>query len=272
MNGFDVNDGYHITPFPGCTGELVWGFGIVDVRCIYDGDPDWEPPVVVEAGGSERPSFASCLAGGCTWAAGRASLKCARTCDKSYCAMSTDGCIARWGHGVAHFGQKPAGCPLNCIALCLLRHAALRRANTGELRGASVRSTGMLGVVWVDDFVFHMRVEWHPPCGGLAAGCLVCGRGLAAAEENDEWWVGLNRQLGVSLNVKKHQRCAQTVEYAGFLSFFGPGGGIRRHRPGAGGSVGPLGGVVRRPGAVRPGGPPALAAACLDGVRGAAPG
>jgi hypothetical protein len=115
--------------------------------------------------------------------------------------MSTDGCIARWG--VAHFGQKPAGCPLNCIALCLLRHAALRGANKGELRGASVRS--MLGVVWVDDFVFHMRVEWHPPCGGLAAVCLVCGRGLAAAEANDEWWVGLNRQLGVSLNVKKHQ-------------------------------------------------------------------
>ncbi len=29
VNGFDVNDGYHIAPFPGCTGELVWGFGIV---------------------------------------------------------------------------------------------------------------------------------------------------------------------------------------------------------------------------------------------------
>jgi hypothetical protein len=75
----------------------------------------------------------------------------------------------------------------------------------------------MLGVVWVDDFVFHKRVEWHPSCGGLAAGCPACGRGLAAAELLDEWWVGLNRQLGVSLNVKKHQRCAQSVEYAGFL-------------------------------------------------------
>jgi hypothetical protein len=139
--------------------------------------------------------------------------KCGQTCDKSYCAMYTDGCIARWA--VAHFGQKLAGCPLNCIALCLLRHAALRGANEGELRGASVRS--MLGVVWVDDFVFHKRVEWHEPCGGLAAGCTVCGRSLAAAQVLDEWWMGLNRQLGVSLNVEKHQRCEQTVEYAGFL-------------------------------------------------------
>ncbi len=37
VNGFDVNDGYHIAPFPGCTGELVWGFGIVDVLRITGG-------------------------------------------------------------------------------------------------------------------------------------------------------------------------------------------------------------------------------------------
>ena len=218
VNGFDVNDGYHIAPFPGCTGELVWGFGIVDVRRIYDGEPDWEPPTVVGADGSEQPApgphgtqfrfvFGWRLHLGC-WPGA-----CGQTCDKSYCAMYTDGCIARWA--VAHFGQKPAGCPLNCIALCLLRHAALRGANAGELRGASVRS--MLGVVWVDDFVFHKRVKWHEPCGGLAAGCPVCGSALAAAEVLDEWWMDLNRQLGVSLNVEKHQRCKQTVEYAGFL-------------------------------------------------------
>jgi hypothetical protein len=218
VHGFDVNDGYHIAPFPGCTGELVWGFGIVGVRRIYDGDPDWEPPTVMDPDGTWRPvhgphgtqfrfEFGWRLHLGC-WPG-----KCSQTCDKAYCAMYTDGCIARWA--VAHFGQKPAGCPLNCIALCLLRHAALRGANEGELRGASVRS--MLGVVWVDDFVFHKRVEWHPPCGGLAAGCPDCRRGLAAAEVLDEWWMDLNRQLGVSLNTKKHQRCAQTVEYAGFL-------------------------------------------------------
>ena len=75
----------------------------------------------------------------------------------------------------------------------------------------------MLGVVWVDDFVFHKRVQWHEACGGLAGGCLVCGRGLAAAIVLDEWWMDLNRQLGVSLNDDKHQRCKQAVEYAGFL-------------------------------------------------------
>jgi hypothetical protein len=146
VNGFDVNDGYHIAPFPGCTGELVWGFGIVDVRRFYDGDPEWEPPMVMDSDWVWRPAhgphgaqfrfvFGWRLHLGC-WPG-----KYAQTCDKSYCAMYTDGCIARWA--VAHFCQKPAGCPLNCIALCLLRHAALRRANTGELRGASVRP--MLG-------------------------------------------------------------------------------------------------------------------------------
>ena len=35
----------------------------------------------------------------------------------------------------------------------------------------------MLGAVWVDDFVFHKRVQWHEACGGLAGGCRVCGLG-----------------------------------------------------------------------------------------------
>ena len=200
VNGFEANDGYHIAPFPGCTGELVWGFGTVDVRRIYDGDPDFEPPTVVGglgADGSEQPDpgqhgpqfrFVFCwrLHLGC-WPGA-----CGQTCDKANCAMFFDGCSARWA--VAHLGQKPAGCPLNCIALCLLHHAALRGANEGELHSASVRS--MLGVVWVDDLVFHKRVEWHEACGGLAAGCTVCGRSLAAAEVLNEWWMDLNRQLG----------------------------------------------------------------------------
>ena len=32
----------------------------------------------------------------------------------------------------------------------------------------------------VDDFVFHKRVEWPEACGGLAAGCPVCGHSLSA--------------------------------------------------------------------------------------------
>jgi hypothetical protein len=127
--------------------------------------------------------------------------------------MFFDGCVCRWS--VAHFGQKPAGSPLNCIALCLLRHAALRAPAVGELRGCSQRS--LLGVVWVDDFTFYRPAPWHPPCAGLAGGCATCRTALAHAEALDEWWMDLCDQLGVSLNVAKHQRCAQSVEYSGFL-------------------------------------------------------
>jgi hypothetical protein len=66
----------------------------------------------------------------------------------------------------------------------------------------------MLSVVWVDNFDFHKRVEWHEACGGLAAGCPLCGSSLAAAELLNEWWMDLNRR--VSLNLEKHQRCKQT--------------------------------------------------------------
>ena len=218
LDSFDVSDGYHITTLTGCTGVLVLGWGIVGVRRVYDGDPGFEPPVVVGADGSFQPApgphgpqvrfeFGWRLHVGC-WPG-----DCCQTCDKALCCMFFDGCVARWA--VAHFGQKPAGCPLNCVALCLLRHAAMRGPGPGELRGSSTRS--MHGVVWVDDFVFHKLVEWHEECLGLAGGCPVCLRGLAAAEVLDEWWIALCDQLGVSLNMAKHQRCGQTVEYSGFL-------------------------------------------------------
>ncbi len=62
---------------------------------------------------------------------------CCQTCDKSLCCFFFDGCVSRWA--VAHFGQTPAGSggsPLNCIALCLLHHAALLMTAASELRGA----------------------------------------------------------------------------------------------------------------------------------------
>jgi hypothetical protein len=49
------------------------------------------------------------------------------------------------------------------------------------------------------------------------ARCAACRTILAHAEALDEWWMDLCDQPGVSLNVAKHQRCAQTVEYSGFL-------------------------------------------------------
>jgi hypothetical protein len=48
-------------------------------------------------------------------------------------------------------------------------------------------------------------------------GCAVCRTTLAHADALDEWWMDLCYQLGVSPNVVKHQRCAQTVEYSGFF-------------------------------------------------------
>jgi hypothetical protein len=218
VNGHDINDGYHIAVLAGCSGILVWGWGVVDTIYIFPGDPAFEPPVVEAADGSFQPApgpfgpqvrfvFGWRLHVGC-W-----SGNCSQTCDKSFTGMFFDGCVARWA--VAHFGQKPAGSPLNCIVLCLLRHAALRGPASGELRGASSRT--LLGVAWVDDFAFYHPVPWHPACGGLAGSCGVCESALAQAEQRDEWWMGLCSDLGVSLNMAKHQRCGQAVEYAGLL-------------------------------------------------------
>ena len=218
LHGFDISDGYHISMLAGCTGKLVWGWGIVGVRRVYDGDADYVPPTVVGADGSEQPApgphgpqaifeYGWRLHVGC-WPG-----DCCQTCDKSMCGMYFDGFLARWA--VAHFGQAPAGSPLNCIALCLLRHAALRGPHDGDLRGASSRS--MHGVVWVDDFVFYSQVAWHAACQGLAGGCPTCLQALADAELLDAWWTELCALLGVPLNHKKHQSCKQSVEYSGFL-------------------------------------------------------
>ncbi len=118
------------------------------MRRVYKGDPEFEMPTVVGEDGSVQPAhgphgpqaiFEYCwrLHVGCR------PGDCCQTCDKSLCWFFFDGCVARWA--VAHFGQAPAGSPLNCISLCLLRHAALRGPASGDLRGASLRS--LRGVV-----------------------------------------------------------------------------------------------------------------------------
>jgi hypothetical protein len=211
-------DGYHVSLLIGCTGELVLGLGIISVRCVYEGDPDWTTPATVCADGSFQPApgphgpqavfeYGWRLHVGC-W-----PCNCCQTCNKALCGFFFDGCLSRWA--VAHLGQAQASSPLNCIALCLLLHAALRGPAAGELRGASSRSVH--GVVWVDDFVFYHLVAWHAACAGLSGGCPVCLRALVDAEANDAWWTDLCEMLGVPLNMSKHQRCKQTVNYAGFL-------------------------------------------------------
>ena len=250
VSGHDVKDGYHISLFCGCTGELVWGWGVIGFYWVYPGQSEYsdsesdgeelgcedpEPSVAGPTGGavdtataekaqqaprgqgsahtgpSKRPQlrfkFGWRLHVGC-W-----PWSCCGTCDKAYNGLEFDGCLARWA--VAHFGQAPAGSPLNCIALCLLRHMALRNPASGERRGDSA-TTGN-GVVWVDDFIFHKAVRAHSACSGLEGGCPVCLEHLPQAEAVDAYWVELCRKLGVPLNLDKRQRCRQQVKYAGFL-------------------------------------------------------
>jgi hypothetical protein len=54
--GADIIDGCHIAPLTGCTGELVWGWGITAVGLVYQDDPDFEPPTVVGADGFSQPA------------------------------------------------------------------------------------------------------------------------------------------------------------------------------------------------------------------------
>ena len=211
--GHDLKDGYHLAVLSGCTGELVWGWGVTGVRFVYPEDPEFDHEVTDDgrlAGNREpqaRLQFGWRLHVGC-W-----PWDCCHTCDKACNGMEFDGCCCRWA--VAHFGQKPAGSPLNCVVLCLLRHGAMRRPAAGERRGASRRS--LLGVAWVDDFSFYRWVAPHPQCAGLVGGCAVCRTGLAEAEELDAFWMELCDSLGVPLNLLKRQLCGQSVEYAGFI-------------------------------------------------------
>ncbi len=72
--------------------------------------------------------------------------------------------------------------------------------------------------MWVvDDFVFYSLAPWHDTCAGLAGGCPAYLSALANAEALDAWWIDLCKMLCVPLNMAKHQRCGQTVEYSGFL-------------------------------------------------------
>ena len=113
---------------------------------VYPEDPDYDREVTEDGqlSGNREPqvrlTFGWRLHVGC-W-----PWDCCSTFDKACNGMEIDGCCCRWA--VAHFGQKPAGSPLNCVVLCLLRHGAMRGPAPGERRGATKRS--LLGVAaWV---------------------------------------------------------------------------------------------------------------------------
>lgn len=211
--GHDLKDGYHLAVLSGCTGELVWGWGVTGLRVLYPEDPEFTHEVGDDGQltGNREPQvqllFGWRLHVGC-W-----PWDCCHTCDKSCNGMEFDGCRCRWA--VAHFGQKPAGSPLNCVVLCLLRHGAMRGPAAGERRGASRRS--LLGCAWVDDFAFYRWVRSHLRCVGLEGGCEVCMAAAVEAEELDAFWMNLCDDLGVPLNLEKRQLRSQSVDYAGFV-------------------------------------------------------
>ena len=89
----------------------------------------------------------------------------------------------------------------------LARRGAWRRAGEATIHG----------VVWVDDVLFSKSVRKHPPCQGIAGGCVVCLEHLAAAEADQRFWVELCSRLGLCLHPDKRQLCGQRAEYTGFV-------------------------------------------------------
>ncbi len=151
----NISNGYHISMLMGCTGALLYGWGIVRVHSVYEGDPEFEMPTVPVVGedGSVQPA-AHCPHGQQAifeycWHlhVGFWPSNCCQTCNKFLCWFFFDSCIARWA--VAHFGQAPAGSPLNCMhcACCATRRCAARRQASCAARrrapcGASLRRVG----------------------------------------------------------------------------------------------------------------------------------
>ena len=226
----DVVEGYHLPRKPGCTGELVEGWGVVGARLVYPGEPEYydgvdssedddvadprpprKPP---EAEAAPRPprqpvqrlEFGWRLFVGCD------PRTCLRFCDKAYSGVDFDGTLCRWA--VPHFGEKLAGSVLNAVALCLLRFMALRNPAPGERRGASVQTGN--GVVWVDDFSFWTVVAFHALCAGLAGGCPVCLSFLVHAQRLSDYWASVCARYGVPLCKNKYQAPSQLPGYAGF--------------------------------------------------------
>lgn len=190
--GEDLGDGYHASVFGGCTGELVWGWGVTGVEEYTDDDG-------VQC---QRPVWGYRLHVGCSPA------DCLGTCEKACSALCLDGCAMRWA--VAHFGQKCAGSPLNVLAMCFLRYLARR----GMGRNSVPRP--IQGAVWVDDFIFVKPVERHPPCAGLEGGCVVCRAVLPGSEADHRYVVDLGDRLGLGFSESKRQYSGQKPEYSGF--------------------------------------------------------
>jgi hypothetical protein len=90
VNGHDINDGYHIAVLAGCSGVLVWGWGIVETIYIFPGDPEFEPRTARFKRLLDLLArrSASSSAGACTSAAGLATAAKPATSPLQACSLT----------------------------------------------------------------------------------------------------------------------------------------------------------------------------------------
>jgi hypothetical protein len=183
MSGDDVNDAYHLSPLAGCTGGLK-----TDLALACGPDGRWEEYSRLHVGCSPRT--------------------CLGTCDKARSGCSINGHLFRFA--AAHFGQKLAGSPLNCLFLAIIRHLLRRFGHMGpkEL---------FMFFLWVDDLIMARNIKFHGWCGGLASGCTICAKELETFEQARSYWHWLAEELGISLSTSKRQDPGQRVEYTGVI-------------------------------------------------------
>jgi hypothetical protein len=178
----DVRDAYHCFDKGGC------GQGRRRIRVCF-----------VSASGAREWRWATRL--GCT------PDTCTGTCDKARSGVDLDGMLARFA--TAHFGETPAGSPLNVLMQELRRYFARRGPFSADRRVDSGS--------WVDDLVLILKSIFHGFCGGLDAGCAVCAATKLLADELEAHWIGLAPRLGVPLSEDKRQEGAQRGEYTGII-------------------------------------------------------
>lgn len=179
----DVQDAYHLSAFAGCTGELMEDLGLE-----AGSDGTWRIKRRVYLGCSPRSCFG--------------------TCDKARSGCCVEGHVFRFA--AAHFGQKLAGSPLNCLLMAVIRHLLRKHILLDHL-------CPLLCSLWVDDISLAQNVPHHDRCGGLAAQCPVCARALKRFEGPLNYWHSLADKLGIPLSLTKRQNPSQRVEYTGIL-------------------------------------------------------
>jgi len=180
--GSDFDDAYHACKKAGCTGR-VWFERVVRVG----------------------PSGSACW--GWQTRVGCSPESCSGTCDKARSGVDLGGLLARFAS--SHFGEAPAGSPLNALVMQLRRYFGTRGPFSGARRVATA--------AWVDDMLLILKNIFHGHCGGLAAGCAVCAENKSLADELEAHWLWLAPLLGFSLSVTKRQPAAQRAEYSGII-------------------------------------------------------